>query len=164
MLGPMEREPIPPPSKARRWDIDERGDGVADAAAAAGRIDELRAHAERSGWVAEEPEAHLWPHFERAITADGSPWLGAKHSTDPDGRFVVDLVHAPVADDRARAALHADVFHLLSLVAESATFIEIEERRDDAQLVMDVVTGVLDDQSRFKAHGHTIRFRATIAP
>jgi hypothetical protein len=159
----MEREPIPPPSKERRWDVDERGDGVADAAAAAGRIDELRAHATRPGWVAEEPEAHLWPHIERAITADGSPWLGATHSTDPDGRLVVDLVHAPVADDRARAALLADVFRLLGLVAESATFIEIEEWRD-APLVMDVVTGVLDDQSPFKAHGHTIRFRATIAP
>ncbi len=160
----MERERIPPPSKERRWDIDDRGEGVADAAAAAGRIDDLRTHAERPGWVAEEPEAHLWPHFDRAINADGSPWLRAEHSTDPDGRFVVDLVHAPVADDRARAALRADVLRLLGLVVESATFIEIEERPGDDHLIVDVVTGVLDDQSPFKAHGHTIRFRVTIAP
>lgn len=160
----MEREPTPPPSKERRWDIDERGEGVADAAAAAGRIDELRAHAERPGWVTEEPEAHLRPHLDRAINAGGSPWLGAGHSIDPDGRFVVDLVHAPVAENRARAAVQADVLHLVGLIAESATFIEIEERLRDGRLVVDVVTGVLDDQSPFKAHGHTIRFRVTTAP
>lgn len=159
----MERETIPPPSKERRWDIDERGDGVADAAAAAGRIDALRAHADRPGWVAEEPDIHLWPHLDRAIKADDSPWLGARHSIDPDGRFVVELVHAPVADDRARAALQGDVLRLLGLVAEPVTFIEIEERQGDDQLVVDVVTGVLDDQSPFKAHGHTIRFRARTA-
>jgi hypothetical protein len=157
----MEPEPIPPPSKTRRWDIDERGVGVADAAAAAARIDELRAHAERAGWVAEEPEVHLWPHFERAINAEGSPWLGATHAIDPDGRFVVDLVHAPVADDRARATLQADIVGLLGQVVEPTTFIEIEGRQRDGHVVVDVVTGVLDDQSPFKAHGHTIRFRAT---
>ena len=160
----MERETIPPPSKERRWDIDERGDGVADATAAAGRIDELRAHANRPRWVAEEPDLHLWPHLDRAIKANGSPWLGGAHSIDSDGRFVVDLVRAPASDDRARAALRGDVLRLLGLVAESATFIEIDERQGDEQLVVDVVTGVLDDQSPFKAHGHTIRFRVTTAP
>ena len=88
----MEDEPIRPPSKERRWDIDQRGDGVADASAAAGRIDALRAHAERKDWVAEEPDVHLWPHIERAVAMKGSPWTGAQWSTDPDGRLVVDLL------------------------------------------------------------------------
>jgi hypothetical protein len=157
----MEREPIPPPSKERRWDIDERGDGVSDAAVPATRIEELQRHAERPRWIAEQPEIHLWPHLERAIHADGSAWVGAGHSTDPDGRFVVDLVHERMSGDRVRATLQADVLALLGLVVESATFIEIEERASDDPLVVDVVTGVLDDQSPFKAHGHTIRFRVT---
>jgi hypothetical protein len=157
----MEPESIPPPSKERRWDIDERGNGVADAGEAAARIDALRGHAQRAGWIAEQPEIHLWPHLERAISADGSAWVRAGHSVDADGRFVVDLVHEEMSGDRVRAALLADVLALLGLVVESATFIEIAERHIDDELVVDVVTGVLDDQSPFKAHGHTIRFRVT---
>ena len=159
----MEPEPIPPPSKERHWDIDEPGEGVADASAAAGRIDELRAHAERPRWIAEQPEIHLWPHLERAISADGSGWVGTEHSVDADGRFVVDLVHERMSGDRVRAALQAEVLGLLGLVVEAATFIEIEERAGDDRLVVDVVTLVLDHQSPFKAHGHTIRFRVTTA-
>ena len=157
----MKPESVPTPSKDRRWDIDERGDGVADAKDAAARIDVLRAHAARPRWVAEDPEIHLWPHFDRAISADRSPWIRAGHSIDPDGRFVVDLVHTPVSDNRSRAALKVDVLHLLGQVIESATFIEIGEGHIDEEFVVDVVTGVLDDQSPFKAHGHTVRFRVT---
>ena len=161
MDGDRELGSIPLPSKERRWDIDVRGDGIADAAAAAGRIGELRAHAERPGWVAEEPEVHLWPHLDRAIRATGSPWIRAEHSIDADGRLIFDLVHGPVEGDRARAVIQAEVLQLLGYVAESATFLEIDERRRDDSVVVDVVTGVLDDQSRFKAHGHTLRVRAT---
>jgi hypothetical protein len=160
----MEPESIPPPSKERRWDIDERGNGVADASAAAARIHELRGHAQRAGWIAEQPEIHLWPHLERAIRADGSAWVRAGHSIDADGCFVVDLVHEEMSGDRVRAALLADVLALLGLVVESATFVEVAERHIDDELVVDVVTGVLDDQSPFKAHGHTIRFRVTTEP
>ncbi len=160
----MEHESTPPPSKERRWDIDERGDGEADATGAAGRIDELRRHAERARWIAEQPEIHLWPHLERAIRADGSGWVGAEHSVDADERFVVDLVHKGLSGDGARGMLQAEVVALVGHVIESATFIEIEERTAGGPLVVDVVTGVLDDQSPFKAHGHTIRFRVTTVP
>jgi hypothetical protein len=158
-----ERASIPPPSKERRWDIDERGEGVGDASAEARRVDDLRALAERPGWVTEEPEAHLWPHLERAIQEPSSPWVSADHSIDPDGRLIVDLVHAPAEADRARAGLQADVLRLVGLVIEGATFVEIEERGLDDTLVIDVVTGMLDDQTPFKAHGHTLRFRVTTA-
>jgi hypothetical protein len=161
MDGDRELEPIPVPSRDRRWDIDERGEGIADAAAAAGRIGALRSHAERPGWVAEEPEVHLWPHLDRAIHAEGSPWIRAEHWLDADGRLIVDLAHAPVEGDRARAVIQSEVLQLLGFVAESATFLEIDERRPDDSVVVDVVTGVLDDQSPFKAHGHTLRFRVT---
>lgn len=155
----MERDPIPPPSKERRWDIDQRGDGVADASAAVGRIDALRAHAERKNWIAEEPDLHLWPHIERAVAMQGSPWNGAQWSTDPDGRLVIDLRPRRVDGDPPRAELRADVLRLVGSFIESSTYIEIDRSTADGALVVDVVTGVLDDQTSFKAHGHTIRFR-----
>jgi hypothetical protein len=156
-----ERASIPSPSEKRRWDIDERGEGVGDAGVEARRIDDLRAHAERPGWITEEPEAHLWPHLERAIQEPGSPWITADHSVDVDGRLVVDLVHSPVEGDREHARLHSDALRLVGLVIEGATFVEIEERDSDETLVMDIVTGMLDDQTPFKAHGHTLRFQVT---
>ncbi len=158
-----ERATIPPPSKDRRWDIDERGEGVADAASQARRIDDLRAHAERGGWVAEEPDVHLWPHLERAILEQGSTWISADQSIDGDGRLLVDLVHAPVDGDRPRALIQADALRLLGLVIEGATFVAIEKRDADDTLVIDIVTGMLDDQTPFKAHGHTLRVRVTSA-
>ena len=104
--------------------------------------------------------AHLWPHLERAIAAPGSPWRSAEHLIDDDGRLIVDLVHEPVADDRRRAALQGEVIRLLGLVIEGSTYIEVEEWPADDVLVVDVVTGLLDDQSLFKAHGHTLQLRA----
>lgn len=162
MSDHAERNEIPSPSKDRRWDVDERGDGTADATAYSARIEQLRAHAERSLWVAEQPDVHLWPHLERAIAAPGSPWAGVDWSIDRDGRLIVDLVHPPVEGDRGRAALQAEVLKLLGYVIESSTYVQIEERRDEEALVFDVVTGVLDDQSPFKAHGHVVRFRVSI--
>ena len=165
MLCPVteegESDTIPPPSRDRRWDVDERGDGIGDARDLAGRVDELRSHAERRRWIAEEPEVHLWPHIERAIKAPGSRWTDAEYTIDAEGRLIVDLVHAPVGGDRARAGLQADVLALLGHVVEGATFVEIEERRADERLVVDVVTGMLDDQTPFKAHGHTLRLRVS---
>jgi hypothetical protein len=162
MLAPVSDvradDAIPRPSKDRRWDIDARGDGVADASALGARIDELRAHTVRPLWVAEEPDVHLWPHLERAIRATDSPWTGFDWSIDGDGRLVVELAHPLVEGDRPRAALQVEVLKLLGHVVESSTYLEIE-RQGDGVLVVDVVTGVLDDQSPFKAHGHTLRFR-----
>ena len=161
MAHARERDANPSPSKGRRWDIDERGDGIGDAGPQAARIDQLRAHAERPMWIAEEPETHLWPHLERAINAPGSQWTEADHSVDAEGRLIVLLVHPPVDGDRARAGLQAEVLKLVGLVVEGATFVEIEERHADDSLVVDVVTGMLDDQTPFKAHGHTLRFRVS---
>ena len=148
-----------PSSKERRWDIDDRGEGVADAMVAAGRIAELRIHAEKPRWVTEEPEIHLWPHIDRAIRTAGSPWLVGTGSTDGDGRLVIELVHEPVEEERTRAVVVADTLRLLGLVVESATFLEIAESVANDPITIDVVTGVLDDQTPFRAHGHTLRLR-----
>lgn len=154
---------IRPPSKERRWDTDERGRGVAHARRLAPRIGELQQAADQPDWIAEEPKAHLWPHLVRAIEADGSPWTYGRHRIDADGTLAVDLVHrAPLDDEQARAELTADVLRLIGRVIEGSTYIEFERRPSDGEVVVDLVTGMLDDQTPFKGHGHTIRFRARI--
>jgi hypothetical protein len=50
----------------RRWDGDERGDGVADAGQFVDGVAELVAAMQQPRWVAEEPELHLLPHLEQA--------------------------------------------------------------------------------------------------
>jgi hypothetical protein len=161
MTDPHERALIPPPYKDRRWDDDARGEGVADARRFASRLQALLQAAELRLWVTEEPDAHLWPHLQRAIDEDGSGWTSGAYAIDESGRIVVDLVHAPLEDDRQRAVIQADVLRLLGMVIEGATYLEVRPRGSDDTLIVDVVTGLLDDQTPFKTHGHTLTVRAT---
>jgi hypothetical protein len=160
MTDQQERTLIPPPFKDRRWDSDARGDGVADARLLAPRLEALQQAAEQPLWVTEEPDAHLWPHLRHAIEQEGSGWTSGEYAIDEDGRLVVDLVHAPLERDQRRAMLQADVLRLLGMVIEGATYIEIKQRDTDDSLIVDVVTGLLDDQTPFKTHGHTLRMSA----
>jgi hypothetical protein len=154
------------PDKTRRWDTDERGRGVADATAILPRIEALAEHATRPDWVTEDATAHLWPHFERAIAAEGSPWRAAHHDVDGEGRLVIELEHVG-ADERLRAEGRADAFALIGQVAEATTFVRVADPDDGAAtadrslVVIDVVTGMLDDETAFLSHGHTIRLRIT---
>jgi hypothetical protein len=158
------------PDRTRRWDDDERGTGVADASSLLPRIAGLRAHAGRAEWVAEAPEAHLWPHLERAIAAPGSPWHRAGWSIDGEGCLVVELEHEGSDGERALAEVRADAFALVGQVAETSSFVRVAERRDAAgssapgappDVEVDVVTGLLDDETSFASHGHTLRLRIT---
>ena len=152
----------------RRWDADERGTGVADAIAELSRIAALREHASRSNWVAEEPEAHLWPHLERAIGAPGSPWRSASWTIDADGRFVVDLEYVRDEPDRPLAAVRAAAFALVGQIAETSSFVRVAEMAETngaaspgsrPAVLVEVVTGLLDDETSFASHGHTLRLR-----
>jgi hypothetical protein len=155
------------PDRSRRWDTDERGSGVADATAELPRIAALRAHAGRTGWVAEEPEAHLWPHLERAIGTPGSPWRSATWTIDAHGRLVVELEYAGDDRDRPLAAVRADAFALVGQVAETSSFVRVAEMAGpngatapgQPDVIVDVVTGLLDDETSFASHGHTLRLR-----
>ena len=156
------------PDRSRRWDTDERGRGTADATAELPRIAALGAHAARTGWVAEEPDTHLWPHIERAIEAPGSPWRTPRWTIDADGRLVIELEHAGRDADRPLAAVRADAFALVGQVAETSSFVRVAERLDEtgrtadgrpAVVQVDVVTGLLDDETSFASHGHTLRLR-----
>lgn len=161
------RSSHPAPDKDRRWEDDERGTGVADARASVPRLDALRAHADRTGWVAEQPEAHLWPHLEAAIGQAGSPWRNATWTVDREGRLVVELEHRGSAEDRPMAALRADAFALIGQVAEITTWVRVAEPPEAvtlgsgsrADIEVEVVTGMLDDETPFASHGHALLLR-----
>jgi hypothetical protein len=93
----------------RRWDIDERGRGVADAgpfvAAATGLVEQMQ----EPDWVAEAPEHHLLPAIEGACAAEGSALRLEDSRTNERGVFVVTLSRSP----GSLRELRADVFALL---------------------------------------------------
>jgi hypothetical protein len=130
--------------KDRRWDIDERRHGVADASALASGVHELVEALSLEDWITEEPEAHLLPHIRRACERSRLTLLGHRL----DGPILHVLLAA--ADPRSGEA-HAAVFCILGSFAETAT--SVRQRG----LVYEVVTGVLDPDTPFKTHGHLVR-------
>src|ERR1700748_3405551 len=105
---------------AARWEGDERGRGVADAASLVPGASELVAAFQAATWVAEQPELHLLPHVEAWCQRDGRLAL-ARAYTDGTQAYVVDLEwqSGPDSVGAARAA----VFSLLGSFAESATYV-----------------------------------------
>ena len=150
---------MPSPGKDLRWDGDPRGDGVASAARLAERLGELRTAAQGPSWVAEDPELHVWPRLIRAIEAEGSAWTAVRHTVDRSGTIEIELRHISSRAGRA-ANLRRDVLALVGEVVEGASYIEISDDPDGV-IVVDVVTGQLDDQTPFRSHGHTLRFVIT---
>jgi hypothetical protein len=141
---------------ARRWDDDERGEGVADASQFADAASELIAVMRRPNWVAEQPELHLLPHLQHACEALPFRILDAR--TSEDGVYDVQL--SWTGHEVGIGAIRASIFALLGSIAESSSY--IRQRRtgtDDgsnAMLIFEVVTGMVDEMP-FKPHGHTLR-------
>jgi len=139
-----------------RWDGDERGDGVADAAQFVDGAAELIAAMRRPNWVAEQPEIHLLPHLERACESLPLRILDAR--TAEDGSYDVRL--GWIGDEPGVGAMRAAIFGLLAGIAEPASY--VRQRRTETMegsgetLSFDVVTGIVDD-TPFKPHGHTLR-------
>lgn len=137
----------------RRWDTDERGCGVGDAAYLAAEARKLVDAMTEPHWVAEEPEAHLLPHLQRFWDRPGSPLSLEHYETEADATFAVTLrwkgEHGGWGEPRAAA------FALLGEIAELAVF--TRERHDGGDLVLDVVTGILAGNGAFAPHGHTLR-------
>ena len=145
-----------------RWDGDERGDGVADAAKFLDGAAELIAAMQRPNWVAEEPEVHLLPHLEQAC--EPLPLRIVDARTMDDGSYEVRLDWT--GDDGGVGAIRTSIFTLLSGIAEPSSY--IRQRRTDSDdgsgvaLTFDVVTGIVDEVP-FKPHGHTLRLRVAAA-
>ena len=131
--------------KDRRWDIDERGRGVSDAGALAPGVHELVEALTIADWVAEDPEAHLLPHIERACRDAGLDVLDHRVA---DAVFVVGIAWPGVpSSGEARQAAYA----IVGSFAESAT--SVRQRG----LSFEVVTGLLEQDTLFRSHGHLVR-------
>ena len=143
---------------AMRWDGDERGRGIGDAARLVSGASEMVAAFREAAWVAEQPEAHLLPHVEAWCRGDRRLALvGA--GTDAAAAYVVEVEWrgAPGAVGEARAA----VFSLIGSFAESATY--VRQRRvpggggdTPSKLQFEVGTGELAPDARFAPHGHVV--------
>jgi hypothetical protein len=135
----------------RRWDGDERGEGVADArnfaAGAASLVDAMQ----DGTWIAEEPELHLLPHLRHAC--ESLPFELVAARTAADGSFDVDLRW--LGETKGLGEIRAAIFALVGGFAELSTY--VRQRADDDSIVFEVVTGFLDGESRFDPHGHTLR-------
>jgi hypothetical protein len=142
---------------AARWEDDDRGHGVGDAAQLVPGANELVAAFGEPDWVAERPEAHLRPHVEAWCQHDGRLALHDAN-VDDSAAYVLDLEwRDPSAGvGQARAA----VFSLIGSFAESATY--VRQRRstagDDAAATLrfEVGTGELAADARFAPHGHVV--------
>lgn len=136
-----------------RWDIDERGRGVASADAYLDHADALRAAMSEPDWVAEDPDVHLLPHIRRFC--DGSDVLRLDDWSIEAGVLVLDL-----SSERSGGERHAAVYALIGTFAEPATLVrQLTQDRDYV-----VVTGVLEGDSQFAPHGHTVLVRVGGTP
>jgi hypothetical protein len=138
----------------RRWDIDERGHGVADARQFVDEVRELLAHVEEPDWVTEEPEAHLLPHLRRLCEAERSRLTIEDARVNDDGVLAVDLRWNCESD-----WLWPDLWSLIGAIAESGTY--VRQRQENGTFVCEVVTGMLGADTAFAPHGHTVRLRVT---
>ena len=133
----------------RRWDGDERGEGIADAGSFAPGAEDLVGAMRTPNWVAEQPEAHLLPHLRRSCESLPLELVDAKASDD--GSYDVELRWTGETD--RIGDVRAAVFALVGGFAEVYTY--VRQRRGDA-VVFEVVTGILDADS-FSPHGHAVR-------
>ena len=141
------------PVKGRRWDDDERGEGVADARAFVHDAEELVDAMRRPNWVAEEPELHLLPHLQRSCASLPFELVGARVSED--GSYDVELRWPGETDQIGE--VRAAVFALVGGFAEVSTY--VRQRRGADAVVFEVVTGILGEESSFAPHGHAVRLR-----
>lgn len=140
-----------------RWDGDDRGRGVADAAQLVSGASELVAAFTQPAWVAEQPEVHLRPHVEAWCGRDQRLTLIDGHTDDMDA-YVLDLEWC--GESAGVGEARAAVFALIGSFAETATY--VRQRRvagDDGgstmKLQFEVGTGELTD-TRFDPHGHVV--------
>lgn len=141
-----------------RWDGDDRGRGVGDAAQLVPGASELVAAFTTPGWVAEQPEIHLRPHVEGWCQRDERLALRNAY-TDALDAYTFDLEwrgESPSVGE-ARAA----VFALIGSFAESATYVRQRRVARDGggsamKLQFEVGTGELGADARFVPHGHVV--------
>ena len=135
---------------ARRWDTDERGEGIADARAALPAIAELADLAARERWVAEDPEAHLLPGLRDRIAITG---LRLDEVTVDVGGVL--RLRLTTATRLSRREIRQSVWSILGGAVEMTTL--VLETNDGDTVSFDVVTGMAESPGQFATHGHTLR-------
>ena len=138
-------------AERRRWDIDERFVGVADAVAASEDLERLLAMTSVPGWVIEDALEHLGPSCTAAAAMLGVELTRMEVVDD-----VLEIDVQDVIRDEPRAP-RILAYGLIGSFAEAAT--HVRETRVDGAVVLDVVTGVLPGDSAFATHGHLVRVR-----
>lgn len=136
----------------RRWDIDDRFSGIGSGWALAPAVRRLVEHLDREGWVTEDPDDHLLPHLRRWCERPDSGWrlLGAQLLDD--AVYAVDV--APTAQATAEGLPVRDAIPLLAQVAETSFAVrQVDEN------TIECITGMLDGDGPYSAHGHLIRLR-----
>ena len=143
---------------ASRWDGDDPGQGIGDAAQLVPGASELVAAFSQPTWVAEQPELHLLPHVEAWCRRDRRLALTGAHADD---------THAYVLDFEWRGAsgsvgaARAAAFSLIGFFAENATYVRQRCVASDGgasamKLQFEVGTGELAPDARFEPHGHVV--------
>jgi hypothetical protein len=133
-----------------RWDIDERGHGVASAEVAVPHLDRLRSAMLVPDWVTEEPDLHLLPHVQRACEAQG--WT-VERAAIVDSVLEIDV---GVPGEHVRTMTEA-AFLLLGTFAEESTHVVTTRHDHGPEIELLATTGVLAGDSRFAPHGHVVR-------
>jgi len=141
-----------------RWDGDDRGQGIGDAAQLVSGANDLIAAFRQPNWVTEQPELHLLPHIEAWCQQDPRLALTGAH-TDGADAYVLDFTWhgASASVGAARAA----AFSLIGSFAESATYVRQRRAASDGngtevRLQFEVGTGELAPDARFEPHGHVV--------
>ncbi|MGZ4333559.1 MAG: hypothetical protein ACXVRJ_04735 [Gaiellaceae bacterium] len=141
----------------RRWDGDERGDGIADAGPFVDGVVELIEAMRRPNWVSEEPELHLLPHLRHACQSLPLRIVAAQAATD--GSYEVRLEW--IGSEPGIGVVREAVFSLIGSVSELSSYVRQRSSKPTAAssgtLLFDVVTGMVDGETRFAPHGHTLR-------
>jgi hypothetical protein len=139
-------------SERRRWDNDERFEGVADASALAPDIERLAAIVTKAGWVTEDPIVHLGSRCEAAAYALD---LTIARLEVVDDVLEVDLQSEVEFEPLARRIA---AFAVAGSIAEQSTHVR-ERVVEGGGVDIDVVTGILPGDIEFAPHGHVARIR-----
>ena len=141
-------------TRARRWDGDERGRGVASGEAFASNLEQLRRDAAGATWVAEDADAHLMPHVRAACDAPAS-MVRVVGSEVRDDVLGVELAWTGERADHDE--IRAEAFRVAGSFAEHAT--QVRQRSTTGATEFEIVTGTVADETPFRPHGHLVLLR-----
>ena len=138
---------------SRRWDIDERGHGIASGEIARPDLARLDAALAGPDWIAEEPDAHLLPHIRRACEVEGSGLEVVGWAIE--AAILVVRLRETEIERGSKVDRRRRLLTVVGAFVEPSTFL----RFADDDRILDIATGVLDGDGPFRGHGHLVRLQ-----